>query len=597
MANGTADNRQGITMENTSHGAFGSMVMVSRASGNSDFAFFLEDGGTIGQKMVIKNNGNLGLGDTDPSEAKLSISSVLSGDYGLKIDQDQNNGALYIDSESSSASVVHIDTPTVTTGSVINIDAANSLTTGSALRIVSASASNGTRDLIGVHNNDSGATGTTLLKLNQDANSNSLVIDSESTGSTVIHVDAPTVNTGHVLYMDPTSLTTGSAISVNSSSTALASTAAGGLVEILHTGNSGANANNLMLIHNDNSSSSGTTCLAIQQDAANYGINIDQNANQKSIYIDSEATSNSVIHIEAAASQTDSILNINDADALTSGRIANFHSGASNTTARNLVAITNDNGSASGATGLLIDQNANAISMNIDSEATTNHTMTFTGPAQTTGFVMSISDANDLTSGSLIYAHSNSDDNTARDLVQIANHHASADNAVCLKLHQDGDDAHIEFAGAGGGGIKFAADISSSDSDTLDDYEEGTWTPQITLAVNSVAYDAQEGHYTKIGRFVHATAYIDTNATGTPDGSTLRVSLPFTGKNVTNGYASWGVVLVSTGAANSADVSIGVNDNAADAYCVRRQATGTTGYTGNDFGDNGVLQYTCVYQI
>ena len=48
------------------------------------------------QRMTIDSIGNVGIGDTDPSEAKLSIDGVASGDYGLKIVQAQDKEGLYI---------------------------------------------------------------------------------------------------------------------------------------------------------------------------------------------------------------------------------------------------------------------------------------------------------------------------------------------------------------------------------------------------------------------------------------------------------------------------------------------------------------------
>jgi hypothetical protein len=52
---------------------------------------------------------------------------------------------------------------------------------------------------------------------------------------------------------------------------------------------------------------------------------------------------------------------------------------------------------------------------------------------------------------------------------------------------------------ASGAGITFPATQSaSSDANTLDDYEEGTWTP----AGNGVTYTGVAGKYTKIGDFV-----------------------------------------------------------------------------------------------
>lgn len=53
-----------------------------------------------------------------------------------------------------------------------------------------------------------------------------------------------------------------------------------------------------------------------------------------------------------------------------------------------------------------------------------------------------------------------------------------------------------------GSGITFPATQSaSSDANTLDDYEEGTFTPSIT-ASGVTAYLSQDGKYTKIGQVV-----------------------------------------------------------------------------------------------
>lgn len=56
------------------------------------------------------------------------------------------------------------------------------------------------------------------------------------------------------------------------------------------------------------------------------------------------------------------------------------------------------------------------------------------------------------------------------------------------------------------GKIKFPATQSASaDANTLDDYEEGTWTPVLQFggASTGITYSAQEGHYIKIGGWAH----------------------------------------------------------------------------------------------
>jgi hypothetical protein len=79
-------------------------------------------------------------------------------------------------------------------------------------------------------------------------------------------------------------------------------------------------------------------------------------------------------------------------------------------------------------------------------------------------------------------------------------------------------------ASASGAGITFPATQSAStDANTLDDYEEGTWTP--TVGGNST-YSLQEGTYTKIGNLVNLYGRIIISSIGT--GSTSRITgLPF----------------------------------------------------------------------
>ena len=75
------------------------------------------------------------------------------------------------------------------------------------------------------------------------------------------------------------------------------------------------------------------------------------------------------------------------------------------------------------------------------------------------------------------------------------------------------------------GQIKFpATQVPSSDVNTLDDYEEGTWTPSVG---GTATYTLQEGFYTKIGRIVFINVRLTINVIGT--GSTSTISgLPFT---------------------------------------------------------------------
>jgi hypothetical protein len=78
-----------------------------------------------------------------------------------------------------------------------------------------------------------------------------------------------------------------------------------------------------------------------------------------------------------------------------------------------------------------------------------------------------------------------------------------------------------------GTGITFPATQSaSSNANTLDDYEEGTFTPVITASSGSLTYSTQAGKYTKIGNTVICTFWIQWSANGL-SGNTVMGGLPF----------------------------------------------------------------------
>ena len=83
-----------------------------------------------------------------------------------------------------------------------------------------------------------------------------------------------------------------------------------------------------------------------------------------------------------------------------------------------------------------------------------------------------------------------------------------------------------------GSGITFPATaVAASDANTLDDYEEGTWTPVIRGSSTAGTYEliTAIGFYTKIGRQVTLSMVLklDTTITGGGTGYTQITGLPF----------------------------------------------------------------------
>jgi hypothetical protein len=107
-----------------------------------------------------------------------------------------------------------------------------------------------------------------------------------------------------------------------------------------------------------------------------------------------------------------------------------------------------------------------------------------------------------------------------------------------------------------GTGITFPATQSaSSNANTLDDYEEGEWTPAFTPDTGSfttASYAVQYGTYQKVGNtvFVQAYFYLNSFSVGSASGPVYVTGLPFTSANYT-GYSSGAASYTYNWATNS----------------------------------------------
>ena len=87
---------------------------------------------------------------------------------------------------------------------------------------------------------------------------------------------------------------------------------------------------------------------------------------------------------------------------------------------------------------------------------------------------------------------------------------------------------------------------ASTDANTLDDYQEGTWTPilcEMTTVANNMDLHADSGGiFTKVGNLVFASCYIQVTGNGDATNETMGVhGLPFTAKNTPGNKA--GIVI------------------------------------------------------
>jgi hypothetical protein len=98
------------------------------------------------------------------------------------------------------------------------------------------------------------------------------------------------------------------------------------------------------------------------------------------------------------------------------------------------------------------------------------------------------------------------------------------------------------------GQIKFpASQNASSDANTLDDYEEGTWTPTINL-LGTLTYGNRWGKYQKIGKYVRVSLSFSVSSTDTTqDGSPMQITgLPFTSASIAGSNYENGAFLLAT---------------------------------------------------
>jgi hypothetical protein len=127
-----------------------------------------------------------------------------------------------------------------------------------------------------------------------------------------------------------------------------------------------------------------------------------------------------------------------------------------------------------------------------------------------------------------------------------------------------------------GTGITFPATQSAStDANTLDDYEEGTWTPSVG---GTATYNVQSGLYTKVGRLVTLAYDMTILLIGTGSNNSI-LGAPFTATNSPTGMARFGGPSVSffqNFANGVASVSAGIDSGSSTISLACTQSTSAT---------------------
>ena len=114
---------------------------------------------------------------------------------------------------------------------------------------------------------------------------------------------------------------------------------------------------------------------------------------------------------------------------------------------------------------------------------------------------------------------------------------------------------------------------SATASNLLDDYEEGTWTPNVG---GTATYTTQTGSYTKIGRLVFVRCQLVINLIGTGSATTLS-GLPFGG--ITNGGNTLTVLYYASLANSVLSINASVGGSNLTFFGITTAATTAAQYT------------------
>lgn len=150
-----------------------------------------------------------------------------------------------------------------------------------------------------------------------------------------------------------------------------------------------------------------------------------------------------------------------------------------------------------------------------------------------------------------------------------------------------------------GGQIAFPATAApSANANTLDDYEEGTWTPGISFAggTTGITYTSQAGTYTKVGNLVTINAYLVLNNKGSSVGNAAITGLPFTLVN-NDGYRA--PVALVMGVVTFANQFMGYAVPNATIIWLQEttEAGALTNLADTDFANTSNIAVNCTYRI
>lgn len=344
----------------------------------------------------------------------------------------------------------------------------------------------------------------------------------------------------------------------------------------------------------------------------------DTTNNPKAVSITNTGTGNSIYvnHDGAGATTavdvdyegTGSALNIDGGGVLiNTASLVSVYSNAAQTNSSTLLSVKMDNASSSApcetitndgtGNGLFIDQNGNGKGIYIENAGTERGLQVKqSGAAASAGLEAWSDTGNTKTNAYFLHQGVRATDNTHNVYIADSGANVTANTATVLIEVASGSQTEpaLEITNAGSGaaieltgnaGIKFPASVySSSDANTLDDYEEGTWTPSVATGITSPTYTTQSGYYTKIGDIMLFQIKIVLSG-GTPNGSAVVVTLPKTAQaSIGDTYVNVGIATAASGATN---IKGRITQGTSSVTLVTQTATAISSYVGTSLGSGG----------
>jgi hypothetical protein len=153
-----------------------------------------------------------------------------------------------------------------------------------------------------------------------------------------------------------------------------------------------------------------------------------------------------------------------------------------------------------------------------------------------------------------------------------------------------------------GSGITFPATQSAStDANTLDDYEEGTFTPTIggssTAGTGTYGTNGQIGRYQKVGNRCYFTIWLQwTNLSGA-GGVLYALGLPFTSSTSPNAYYAITAYMDGTITLNASSVFQAYVINASTSIFLSQYTSGGSAAAGITLDSNAAIMLTGHYEV